>query len=120
MIYPNGRQWIQQSPHTPVHNITLATPPKGFRRDIGGVSAVGLGIANVHFDERQAPMPPQMAKPERYDPDVEGEDEMDPSDLDAGQEDDSDDEYVPGSKKKPVKKAKGKKGFKGKRKSTTK
>ncbi|ORX38265.1 hypothetical protein BD324DRAFT_649642 [Kockovaella imperatae] len=125
---PGDRTYLHGSPNTPVHNITLATPPRAIRKDSGGITAVGLGIANVHFDDRSAPMPfqslqdedsafpsgplSQVLDPQPFDPDIEGEDELDyASGMDAGEEDDSDDDFVLGRKKKAAKK--GKKAKKG-------
>ena len=124
-IYPGGRG-MYHAPDSSMGTITLTTPPKGMRKDSGGVATVGLGIAGVNFQDRPIfaqgyPIahpdqvendPDQVEEGRKIDPYEEGEDELD-SGADAGEEeDDSDDEYMPGKKSKKGKKGKGKGGKK--------
>ncbi|OXC67545.1 hypothetical protein AYX13_03836 [Cryptococcus neoformans] len=71
---------------------TLATPPKyqEHRKDSRSVTAVGLGIANVHFDEPQAIEAGDASE-------VKMED-LESEESDVAPEDDSDDEFVLGRK----------------------
>ena len=87
-----------------VHNITLSTPPSTLqRKDTGAttVSAVGLGIANVHFGD-QTPcldVDNQYTPPsEKGDLPSEGDDDESVEEFDAGEESDSDDEFLPGGR----------------------
>ncbi|KAL7422416.1 hypothetical protein Q5752_003063 [Cryptotrichosporon argae] len=140
-IYPNGsyptpitpsHQWMLPTkdgmhayatpPHSAAHSITLATPPT-LVRNTSGVSAVGLGIANVRFDDRTeaAIVPGQWhgkvgagdgGEAVESDDDMSDDGESELSDDDAGargDSDDSDGEFVPGAKPKrkaaPIKRA---------------
>ncbi|ORY29671.1 hypothetical protein BCR39DRAFT_559004 [Naematelia encephala] len=85
------------------HSITLATPPQMRRHSSSDVATVGLGLANVKFDEREAP----VAEHE-----YEGEEELE-SDFEMDPQDDSDEEFVLGAKKRATKAKKGKKGGRG-------
>ncbi|OCF35738.1 hypothetical protein I316_02228 [Kwoniella heveanensis BCC8398] len=77
----------------PSQDITLTTPPKwGDKKDGRTVSAVGLGIANVHFDDREN----DLAADDREWRD--DDDAMASDDESAG--DGSDDEFVLGRKQK--------------------
>lgn len=73
-------------------HITLTTPPKyqGHRKDSRSVTAVGLGIANVHFTEPQAIEAGDASE-------VKMED-LESEESDVTPEDDSDDEFVLGRK----------------------
>ncbi|WWD19290.1 hypothetical protein CI109_103748 [Kwoniella shandongensis] len=104
-------------------DITLTTPPKMVtdRKESQSISAVGLGIANVHFDNRHS----DIVADHKSDEDavhtprgsVEGEEELESEDEDEPMpEDDSDDEYVLGrrSTKKAKKGGRGRGGVRGK------
>ena len=124
---PHARPYALDSPYAPVHNITLTTPPKGYRKDSGGVASVGLGIANVHFEDRSGaittPHYPHQSDVDMHQgeqgategikEEPEGTDELDEEEslADAGEDSDSDDDFVLGRKKKAAKK--GKKAKKG-------
>ncbi|WVQ79697.1 hypothetical protein IAT38_001797 [Cryptococcus sp. DSM 104549] len=91
------------------HDITLTTPPKGWteRKESHSVTAVGLGIANVHFGNGG-----EITK--GFDSAEEEEDELDEDEEEleseeGGQEDDSDDEFVLGRKPRKGKKGAAKK-----------
>ncbi|WVF67621.1 hypothetical protein IAT40_002379 [Kwoniella sp. CBS 6097] len=77
----------------PSQDITLTTPPKwAERKDGRTVSAVGLGIANVHFDDRENDL---AAGDREWN---EDDDAMASDDQSAGEG--SDDEFVLGRKQK--------------------
>ncbi|WVQ95196.1 hypothetical protein IAU59_002290 [Kwoniella sp. CBS 9459] len=81
---PNEEHDQENDPSS--QDITLTTPPKwGERKDGRTVSAVGLGIANVHFDDRENDID-------------EDEDALASDDESVG--DGSDDEFVLGRKQK--------------------
>jgi hypothetical protein len=85
--------------HEPVQHITLTTPPKAGRKD-RSVTAVGLGIANVKFDDHDDGLDEDMTPAKEQLGDLDGEDEMD-SELDVGEmEDVADEEFLPGRKKR--------------------
>ncbi|EIW68399.1 hypothetical protein TREMEDRAFT_69350 [Tremella mesenterica DSM 1558] len=113
-ITANG--WVyHHGPHTPeqeAHNITLTTPPKGLgMRKESAVSAVGLGIANVHFDERDESFIASKEEmgSEAGDGQMEGVDDVEGMEKGEGLEEDSDDEFVLGKKKKGGKRVSGNK-----------
>jgi hypothetical protein len=86
--------------HDPVQHITLTTPPKLGRKD-RSVTAVGLGIANVKFDDHDDGLGEDMSPAQDRSGALDGEDEMD-SELDVGEmEDEADEEFLPGRKKRP-------------------
>jgi hypothetical protein len=100
------RPGMHISPVDSVHDITLATPPlKSDKSASQGVTAVGLGIANVHFDDSVRRGGMEKGEGDSDDEDYE--------DKGGGEEDDSDDEFVLGGKKKASKLKKGKKGVRG-------
>ncbi|WWD02092.1 hypothetical protein V865_000130 [Kwoniella europaea PYCC6329] len=90
----------QENDHS--QDITLTTPPKWIeqqRKDGRTVSAVGLGIANVHFDDRENDIVVEGKEDRDWDPTCEGEDEK-ISEDDTVDDDGSDDEFVLGSRPK--------------------
>ena len=97
---PSMQRSSLQSPHTSIHeqDITLTTPPKG--KALDPAVPIGLGISHVTYDQRTA----------EFEHNPAGESEME-VDLDSNfsdatlQEDDSDDEFLPGRKGKKGKKA---------------
>lgn len=117
IIHPPRSMQQQYHPeHSPfdqtyleAQSITLATPPR-FERTVSGV---GLGLANVHFDDRKID---EGVEVERSNNDASlSDDGSEEEDYDFI-EDDSDDEFVPGGRAKPKRrishgKKKGRSGF---------
>jgi hypothetical protein len=83
-----------------VHNITLSTPPARLER-ADTMQNLGLGIANVKFEDRSAAVTP-------VDKLVKEADSADEDDFDASaDEEDSDDEFIPGGRGKAKKRVSG-------------
>lgn len=115
-ITPANAHWMYQPGHQhpgmPMQEdcqqtITLTTPPKGMRKESNSIANVGLGIANVHFDERDAsyitkgqPGFDHVAVEAQNEEEVGSEGEEELSEDDYVEADDSDDEFVLGNRKK--------------------
>lgn len=110
-----SQPWISSTPSVipaqpDVHNITLSTPPQRIPRN-DTMQTLGLGLANVNFDDRsQAIITPIEKETEKVEtvfpsPDQEsGEDE-----YDGEEDDDSDEDFVPTGRGRPRKTVAGKK-----------
>jgi hypothetical protein len=116
ILPPRGAYAYQPTPspvipmqHSDVHNITLTTPPSTLERkntSTTTVSAVGLGIANVHFGEHTAGLNGNLTLTPESDKGgllSEGDDDESMEGCDAGEESDSDDEFLPGGRGKAKK-----------------
>lgn len=118
LSFPMGHQWQQPLPKqeamTPTvigkplfgnphmeeqldeQTITLGSPVQQKDRQVSGVSAVGLGIANVTFDESGLEVKDEHWAPSEIGTD--GEDELESEEDD--EDNDSDDDFMPGNNKK--------------------
>jgi hypothetical protein len=121
-LYPGSGQYGSMSmpPNSPVdgygntHMITLSSPPRPTVHRTDTATSVGLGLANVYFDDRNGAIVEGVEGDDKADddkvakvfnPDEEGEEELSDKDFDIDvTSDDSDDEFVLGGRRKAVKK----------------